>query len=97
MDDNTADVVSLAVLREQVRRMESDLENLKDRHEQDVAILDRRHQEAIDQIRKEHGDELRELKSDRDKALRWGISVLGSAVIVMVGWLWTMVSKKLGL
>lgn len=34
-------------------------------------------------------NEMRSLKSDRDSALKWGIITLGTAVIGLLGWIFT--------
>lgn len=38
---------------------------------------------------------LEKLESDRDKALRWGIVLLGTAVLSMAGWIFKLFEKSL--
>ena len=35
------------------------------------------------------------IKAERDKALRWGLVLLGSAVIAMAGWIFTFITGHL--
>jgi hypothetical protein len=47
--------------------------------------------DELDELRKE----VNALKADREKALRWGISVLGAAVIGMGGWIFSLFASNL--
>jgi hypothetical protein len=58
----------------------------------DIAVL----QEQVKTLRKDQEEAyklIKSLQSDRDKALIWGILVLGSAVLTMGGWILKHVMK----
>lgn len=38
-------------------------------------------------------EQLRELKADRDKFLRWGVIVLGGAVVSLASWIFNLIAK----
>lgn len=47
-----------------------------------------------DQI-KETNDAIKALQDERTKALKWGITVLGAAVMAMGSWMWSFVVGNL--
>jgi hypothetical protein len=60
-----------------------------------TADLDEAVQRALDRKRLEDLErELLLLKADRDKFLRWGIIVLGGAVVSLVTWIFNLLTKN---
>lgn len=54
-----------------------------------AALLQQEIKQEIKQVKEHQVDQdkkLEALEKDRDRALRWGIMVLGSAVLSMAGW-----------
>lgn len=59
-----------------------------------IAIL----QERLNNLEEDHKAalaEINELKQDRNKALKWGIALLGSAVITMASWIFKYFEKAI--
>lgn len=53
------------------------------------------HLDALEEKLQAQADEIAALKKERDRALMWGISTLGSALIAMVVWAVNYVGKHL--
>lgn len=54
------------------------------------AVEDAIQQHRFDQLERT----VNELKADRDKFLRWGVIVLGGAVIGLVTWIFNLITGK---
>ena len=87
-----------AALRESMRlngdetkeqRMPDDRRN-EIRRDDDIARA--LHDQQIDQEIKALKDQVASLASDREKALRWGIMVLGAAVLAMASWIFNFIT-----
>jgi hypothetical protein len=78
-------------------QMDQDRRQEARRNDDVMLALQKREIEILHAELKEVRAEIDALKADREKAFRWGIGVLGSAVLIMGSWMWTLVSKKLGL
>lgn len=60
------------------------------------AALDKARREALDHQKLEDlGKIVGELKADRDKFLRWGVIVLGGAVVTLVTWIFNLLTAAL--
>lgn len=60
------------------------------------AALDKARQEALDHKKLEDLEEIvKELKADRDKFLRWGVIVLGGAVVTLFTWIFNLLAAAL--
>ncbi len=81
-DKELATAVLIAVLKEKVAHLEEQLEEKS---------------KALEEHIQDNTDEITKLKADRDAALKWGIMLLGTAVLSMGTWIFNLFSDKIKL
>ena len=59
-----------------------------------VAVLEEK-LKNIEAMLEKTDSKLKRLERDRDSALKWGIMILGTAVISMAGWIFKTITKNL--
>lgn len=81
-DKEVAAAVIAALLKERVMHLEQELVNTRIELEREIT---------------ENTNEISKLKADRDAALKWGIMLLGTAVLSMGTWIFNLFSDKIKL
>lgn len=70
--------VAIAVIEERLKHLEEKLEDLSS---------------SIEEKLESTNSKIKSLERDRDNALRWGLMILGSAVLSMAAWIFNYITS----